>query len=348
MRDQLLRSEKMAAAGQLISGVANDLRDPLSTICDNVRDALQSNGTNRTALQKIDHSARHGLEIVQHLLAFSRMDPSEPRPLDVFGLVSSIVEMRQAHCAAKGVRLDTSLPVSAVQVVGDQAQLEQVILSLLLHAEQTAALAASKFVSVVGRSIGKRVVITVSYSGNTAEAETGFDSRVCHALVQGHAGELRLLRDAGVNKAEVDLPLYQPTTIGFEETTLPARKASRKLTALVVEPDAALQRKIVSFLAGREHRAIPVESYDAGQEAVQRFRFDLVLCADRISGASWVEFFQRIRRKVGSFVLITDVEQVETGPAFKSGDALALRRPVDDSELDNLLKTIELNEPARK
>jgi signal transduction histidine kinase len=353
MRDQLLRSEKMAAAGQLISGVANDLRDPLSTICDNVRDALQSGGANRSALQKIDHSARHGLEIVQHLLAFSRMEPSEPRPLDVFGLVSSILEMRHSHYAAKGVRLETSLPVSAAQVVGDQAQLEQAVLSILLHAEQTAiaAPAGSRLVSVVGRSVGKRAVISISYPGSgdrSNDPETGFDPRVCHALVQGHAGELRLLRDGEVNKAEIDLPLYHPTTIGFDESTLPARKASRKLTALVVEPDPVLQRKIVAFLAGREHRAIPVDAFDAGVEAVQRFRFDLVLCADRISGSTWVEFFQRVRRKVGSFVLITDIDQFETSPAFKSGEALALRRPVDDSELDSLLKTIESTEPARK
>ena len=351
MRDQLLRSEKMAAAGQLISGVANDLRDPLSTISDGVREALHSGLPTRGALQKIDHAARHGLEIVQHLLAFSRMDRSEPRPLDLFGVVSSIVEMRQVHCVSKGVRLDISLPVSAVQVVGDQAQLEQVFLSILLDAEQTAAAADSKFVSVVGRSIGKRVVISISFSGSSVEetdSQSGFDVRVCHALVQGHAGELRLSRDVDLNKVEVDLPLYQPTTIGLEEQAFPSRKPTRKLTALLVEPDPTLQRKIVSFLAAREHRAIPVETYDAGLEAVQRFRFDLALCADRISGATWVDFFQRVRRKVGSFALITDIEQVESGPAFKSGDVLALRKPVDDNELDNLLKIVESNEPARR
>jgi signal transduction histidine kinase/CheY-like chemotaxis protein len=349
MRDQLLRSEKMAAAGQLISGVANDLREPFSTITDGVRDALQSGSPARSTLLKIDHAARHGLEIVQHLLAFSRMERSEPRPLDLFGLVSSIVEMRQVECAAKGVRLETSLPISALQVVGDQAQLEQVFLSLLLYAEQTAAATESKAVSVVGRPIGKRVLISISHSGNSLEnSQNAFDARVYHALIQGHAGELRVSRDGDLNRFEVDLPLYQPTTIGFEESAYPTRKASRKLTALLIEPDAVLQRKIVSFLSGREHRAIPVESYEAALEAVQRFRFDMVLCADRVSGNTWVDFFQRVRRKIGCFVLITDIEQVEAGPAFKSGEAFVLRKPVDDSELDNLLKLVETNEPARR
>jgi signal transduction histidine kinase len=354
MRDQLLRSEKMAAAGQLISGVANDLREPFSTISDAVRKALDSGAPTRTALQDIDHAARHGVEIVQHLLAFSRMDRSEPRPLDVFGLVSSIVEMRQAECAKKGIRIDSGLPISSVQVVADQAQLEQVFLSLLLHAEQTAATAESKFMSVVGRSVGKRVLVSISFSGSDAgtgdspPAAGPFDARVCHALVQGHAGELRLLRDGDINKAEVDLPLYQPTTLGSEETQLPVRKAARAMTALLVEPDPALQRRLVIFLSAREHRVIPVETYDAALDAVLRFRFDTVLCADRIASASWVDFYQRIRRKVGSFVLATEIEQLETGPAFKSGDAYVLHKPVDDTELDMLLKTIESKEPARK
>ena len=355
MRDQLLRSEKMAAAGQLISGVANDLREPLTKISDAARQALQSGTPARSVFTDIDQAARHGVEIVQHLLAFSRMEGSEPRPLDVFALVSSLVEMRRSECALKGVRLETSLPVSPLQVVGDQAQLEQVFLTLLLHAEQTAAASDFKEVSVAGRPIGKRVLITISYSGGLSDippdsepkAEV-FDPRVCHALIQGHAGELRLTFDEDLNKVEVDLPLYQPTTIGLEERPIPARKAARALTALLVEPEAAPQRKIVTFLAMRDHRVIPVDTYDGALEAVQRFRFDIVLCADRIAGTTWVDFFQRVRRKVGAFVLVTDIEQVETGPAFKSGEAFVLRKPVDEAEFDNLLKLVESDEAARK
>ena len=102
------------------------------------------------------------------------------------------------------------------------------------------------------------------------------------------------------------------------------------------------------FLSRREHRVIPVETYDAALEATQRFRFDVVICADRLAGASWVDFFQRVRRKAGAFVLLTDVEQVETGPAFKSGEAFVVHKPLDESELDNVLRMVESDEPARK
>jgi signal transduction histidine kinase len=355
MRDQLLRSEKMAAAGQLVSGVANDLREPLSIISEVARQALQSGAPSRPALQEIERSARHGVEIVQHLLAFSRMDRSEPRPLDVFGLVSSIVEMRRVECAAKGIQVESGLPVSALQVVGDPAQLEQVFLSLLLHAELFATASESPQIMAVGRLIGKRVVIGISYSvasnGPRQSISAGsevFDPRVCHALIQGHAGELRLSEDGGVHKAEVDLPVYLPTTIGFEDTPPPARRAARFLTALVVETDDQLRRSVISFLSRREHRVVPVDTYDAGLEAAQRFRFDVVICADRIGSTSWVDFFQRVRRKTGAFVLVTEVEQVDTGPAFKSGEAFVLHKPLDESELDNVLRMVESDEPARK
>jgi signal transduction histidine kinase len=355
MRDQLLRSEKMAAAGQLVSGVANDLREPLSVISEVARQALQSGAQSRPALQQIEQSARHGVEIVQHLLAFSRMERSEPRPLDVFGLVSSIVEMRRTECVAKGIHVESGLPVTALQVVGDPAQLEQVFLSLMLHGEQFASTSEARQIAVIGRLIGKRVVISISYSVPAGDAGSSvfggsevFDPRVCHALIQGHAGELRLSEDSSIHKAEVDLPVYLPTTIGLEDTAPPTRRAARFLTVLVVETDGPLRRSVMSFLSRREHRVIPVESYDAGLEATQRFRFDVVLCADRIGSASWVDFFQRVRRKAGAFVLVTDVEQVDAGPAFKSGETFVLHKPLDEVELDNVLRMVESDEPARR
>jgi hypothetical protein len=306
-------------------------------------------------LQDIDQAARHGVEIVQHLLAFSRMERSEPRPLDIFSLVSSLVEMRQLECAAKGVHLKGDMPVSHLQVMGDQVQLEQVFLSLLLYAEQNAANSQSKQILVAGRPIGKRVLITISHSrasapaAPTAELPSAiFDPRVCHALIQGHAGELRLSSEGEIQRAEVDLPLYQPATIGLEEASVPVRKAARLLTALLVEPDAGHQRKISTFLAVRNHRVVPVDNYDAAVEAVQRFRFDIVLCTDRIGETTWVDFFQRVRRKVSAFVLVTEIDEMGTGPAFRSGEAFILRKPLDENEFDNLLKMVEADEPARK
>jgi CheY-like chemotaxis protein len=239
--------------------------------------------------------------------------------------------------------------------MGDQVQLEQVFLSLLLDAEQNAAHSQSKQISVAGRAIGKRVLITISHSRGFSRSAPNpelpspvFDTRVCHALIQGHAGELRLSSEGETQRTDVDLPLYQPATIGLEEAPLPARKAARLLTALLVEPDAAQQRKISTFLAARNHRVVPVDSYDAAVEAVQRFRFDIVLSTDRIGETTWVDFFQRVRRKVSAFVLVTEIDQMGSGPAFRSGEAFMLRKPLDESEFDNLLRMVEADEPARK
>jgi hypothetical protein len=93
---------------------------------------------------------------------------------------------------------------------------------------------------------------------------------------------------------------------------------------------------------------VPVDSYDAAVEAVQRFRFDIVVSTDRIGETTWVDFFQRVRRKVSAFVLVTEIDQMGTGPAFRSGEAFILRKPLDESEFDNLLKMVEADEPARK
>ena len=121
--------------------------------------------------------------------------------------------------------------------------------------------------------------------------------------------------------------------IGSRNTA--SERERRPSTALLVEPDASLTRTILTFLSRRDHRVIPVESYDAALEAVQRFRFDIVLCAGRIGAGTWVDFLPRVRGKVGVFVLVTDVEQVDLGDAF------VLRKPIDESEFDSLLQRVE-------
>ena len=111
MRDQLLRTEKMAAAGQLISGIANDLRTPLENIGRTARSLKNTNGLDRE-LTEIARDAERGLEMIDHLLSFARMEHREARPLDVNALVSSLLELRSSERSLKQVRCENSLPWS--------------------------------------------------------------------------------------------------------------------------------------------------------------------------------------------------------------------------------------------
>ena len=118
-------------------------------------------------------------------------------------------------------------------------------------------------------------------------------------------------------------------------------EGARQLTVLVVEPDTKVQRQLVQLLGGRGDRVIPVSSADEGADVAQRLRFDIVICSIRQPGLNWLEFFERVRYRVGGFVLMTDGFDQSLGRAFKNGEGFVLNKPIDEAELLRLCRTIE-------
>ena len=114
------------------------------------------------------------------------------------------------------------------------------------------------------------------------------------------------------------------------------------MTALIVETDQITQRQLLVLLSERGHRAIPVTTADEALDLVQRISFDLVFCSTRVTGLTWLELFARIRRKVGTFALLTDGYDPESPAAFSDGDGQILPKPVQERDLEKLLGIAEV------
>jgi signal transduction histidine kinase len=358
IREQLMRSEKIAAAGQLISGVANELRSPLNAI-----DRLANQILNRrqpvpaeTELREIAFEAHRGSEIVGRLVSYSQPEQAEARPVNIPALVNGLFEFREREWELKGLHVRESAVQPSLQVLGNQSQLDQAILNLIIHAEQCLATALEKKILITSRQSGKLAMITIDYSDHTPNpgpdpfAESGgednFGLQVCQAIVQSHGGDIRLLRGLpSGSRFEVELPVYQYTPV--TETYPSLSRPVRPLTMLLVEPDLPTQRKLSALLSARGHRTVPVSSGDEALDMVQRLRFDVVFSAVRLSGLNWVELFERIRRQIGSFVLLGEGHDTDTSRIFKGSDGYLLSKPVQDTDLQRLLASIETRqEPA--
>jgi CheY-like chemotaxis protein len=145
-----------------------------------------------------------------------------------------------------------------------------------------------------------------------------------------------------MRRFEVDLPLAVEAQ-SARPRVLAAR--NRQSTALIVEPDPALQRELVALLSEREYRVVPVASAEQGVDIVRRLHFDLVFCAARLSGLNWVEFADRIQDEVDAFVLMTDGYDVDMSRAF-GADGFVLTKPVNAPELDRVLSEVEAHREA--
>jgi len=342
IREQLFRSEKLAAAGQLISDVADELRSPLESIMRRAEGAHPD-------LRSIAQEARQASEIVARLVSFAKVEPSEAQPVDVNGILTGLLKFRVPECKAKGLEIRLQLAPKRATVMGSRGQLEQVLLNLLVDAEKSATETGEKNIAVSSSLLAKRVLIEISYPTRSSEFQRsdGVDGDpagtealglgVCRGIVQSHGGEFRMVRTSLTQaRFDVELPLVETRGASVE-----LQHGNRQMTVLIVEPDTKVQRQLVQLLGHRGDRVVPVSSAEEAGDLVQRVRFDMVICAVRLPGLNWVELFERVRHQVGGFVLLTDGYDNHTARAFQGNEGLVLSKPLDEAEVHRICRTVE-------
>lgn len=353
VREQLYRSEKVAAAGQLISGIAGELRGPLDSIHLLSRQLLtepEEGVAPERVARAVARESQRAAEALDRLMSFSRAGQSETTAIEVNALMSRLIESLAAEWQAKGVAFKNLLSPAPLHVLGARGQLEQVFLSLLVHAGEALEDAPEKQLAVGASQLAKRVLVEITYRANTdglapdafeGAGETGdvLGLGVCRGIVQGHGGELRLVRASDTAlRFEVELPASERGAGAARRAQSGPRRSGRAFTALVVEPDMGVRRRLVKELSARGHRVVPVANGEEAAEMAQRVRFDLLFCSVRLPGVNWVELMERSRPQVGAFVLMSEAFDSDLARLFPGGEGMLLRKPVDEADLDRILE----------
>ena len=353
IREQLFRSEKLAAAGQLISDVADELRVPLDSIVG-LASTLQARepGAGGEELESIATEARRASEIVSRLVSFGKVEQAEVTPVDIHAVLSSLLKFRAPEWHAKGVEIQSQLMPKRAVVLGSAGQLEQVLLNLLVDAEKSAAEASEKTITVSTSLLAKRVLIEISYPTRSVDVHKNASSErdpagsgalglgVCRGIIHSHGGEFRVVRISPAEaRFDVELPVVDSRADRAAAGDL--GEAGRQLTVLVVEPDSKVQRQLVQLLGARGDRVVPISSAEEGVDVIERLHFDMVVCAVRLPGMNWLEFFERVRRHVGGLVLLTDAFHSDAAASFRGGEMFTLRKPIDEAELQKICHSIE-------
>lgn len=355
VREQLFRTEKLAAVGRLISGVVNELRAPLSSISQRaeavVRDprSLADPAQREREAQAIFSEARKATQIVSRLVGFASTEPVEAKPVDLNGIVRSLVEFRDREWASRGIRTRSTPSERPLLVIGSQGQLEQVVLDLLVFAEQELAGAGEKGIMVRTSRLGRKALVEIAYSGPRGgpdplarvENASALGLGVCRSVIAGHGGELRFLTSPQNDpRFEIELPLAGRNRLSGNGHAR-AHAPGQILTALVIEPDEAAQQQLLGMLTSRGFRVVPVRNSDVGLDMAQRIRFDAAFCSVHAPGLNWVELSEQLQQRVGAFVLLSDGYDTELAADFEGEGRFVLPKPVDEAQLDHLAGDIE-------
>ncbi|HEY3739109.1 MAG TPA: GAF domain-containing protein [Bryobacteraceae bacterium] len=355
MREQLFKSEKLAATGQLISEVANELKEPVETMLVLSQISLRRHGQmDERDLQLLASESQRTAEIVARLISFGRNhEDSTAKPVEVNGLLSGLFQFREREWKTLGLKLQDRLGTEQMYVIGAQGQLEQVFLNLMVHAEQTLAETEDKMLTVSASLMGRRVLVDLSYSARITAADPFSDPQsgaalglgVARSIIQSHGGDLRFERpNPNMCRFNVELPRVE-TGANPAAHRIGKSDVSAKLTMLLVEPDAASQRQAVAAFGSRGHRVVPVKSPEEAQDLAKRVKFDVVVCSSRLQGLNWITFYQHVQQHVDAFVLLTEAFDASLAQAFSNGNGYFLMKPLKDADLDRVLESIVAHAP---
>ncbi len=353
VQEQLSRTEKLAAVGRLISNIVNELEAPLASIqelayqaCERVR---QAPGEREVAA--IAAEAQKASAVMARLVTFASSEQVDARPVAVGDLLRNLIDFRESDWKASGIRVRDLVFREPLKVLGSHGQLEQVFLNLLVHAEQALANAQEKTLTVRTSVLAKRLLVEISFSAPREwrnPEETASLLGVTRSVIAGHGGEVRLIeKDDAEPRFEVELPLVvrERSTAAADAAGPP--DAPRRLTALVIEPDEVVQRQLVAILERNGSRGIPMSNADTALELAGRARFDAAFCSVHAPGLNWVELSERMRPRVGAFVLMPDRYDAELASDFEGENCFVLPKPIQETELADILQFAERAQLAK-
>jgi PAS domain S-box-containing protein len=138
LEQQVVQSERLAAMGAMIGGVAHELNNPLTSILG-VSELLQDTETNETArkqLAMLQREARRAAEIVQNLTYFSRPPAPGKSRINLTEVVERTLNLHAYSLRKNNITVDFLKEAGMPYALGDPHQLMQVFLNLIVNAEQ--------------------------------------------------------------------------------------------------------------------------------------------------------------------------------------------------------------------
>ena len=356
-QEQLLQSEKMAAVGQLISGVAHELNNPLTAILGYSQLLAANNhvdGRGAEFVEKLRTQALRTHRIVHNLLSFARQQKPERLPVRLNQIVENTLALREYDMRINNIVVHRELAPDLPITAADAHQLQQVFLNILNNAVdailerssggeiwvRTAAEPEHLIVEFTDRGPGVRDpqrVFDPFYTTKPVGKGTGLGLSICYGIVIEHGGAIRVRNSAEPGRGAVftvELP-FQP--VPESQTELPDWPAGTPPAGriLLVDDEEAVLELEQEILRGRCRSVRAVRSGREAQQILDREPVDLVITDLKmpgdITGRELYNWICRRHPELSARVIFTmsDARATEVGPLLEQSGCEFVQKPFE-------------------
>jgi PAS domain S-box-containing protein len=385
LETQLQQSRKMEAVGRLAGGIAHDFNNLLTIITGYTDLALSRSSVPlelRTDIERIENAAGRAAALVRQLLAFSRKQVLQPKTLDLNAIVLNMDKLLR-RLMDESIAMTTKVAENLGNVKADPAQIEQVIMNLVVNARDAMPkggrlmletcnvhLDATYAFDHMSVKPGPYVMLAVSDTGVGMDAETvahifepfyttkesgrgtGLGLSTVYGIVKQSGGYIWVYSEPSKGSTfKVYLPRVEGTAEELPTKRGPFREERGSGTILLVEDEEAVRDLVQSILVGQGYEVIAADSPWQAEEVAGSFSGDIhLLLTDVVMpGTSGRELATKImarRPNIRVLYMSGYTENVVTSGGLLEEGLTFLQKPFSPSALLHKIRDVLSHTPT--
>jgi signal transduction histidine kinase/ActR/RegA family two-component response regulator len=367
----LQQMQRLEAVGQLTSGVAHDFNNLLTVVLGNVEfieKKDQSSLSDPTLKQRLSHmrlAAERGAKLTSQLLAFSRRQHLDPKPVDLNDALAQMSDLLQSSLGGS-VQIKTIFRPGLWHALVDPSQIELVVLNLAINARDASPIGSTITLETGNATLGPPekpeepsagdyVMVAVSDNGSgmtkevlakafepfftTKEIGKGSGLGLSQALgfAKQSGGGIRIESRVGEGTS---VKVYLPRTAetGFENTAVDSSGAIRRplkgSIILLVDDDHAVREITASMLREYGYVVLEVGSGGAALDFLgEESNIDLVLLDFAMPGMNGMEVARQVHSRFPTIPVLFITGYVDQAVLADIGEARIIKKPFVGDEL---------------
>lgn len=356
-QEQLVQREKLSAIGQLVSGVAHELNNPLTSVIGFAQLAHNSaaDPQQQRFLDRVVSEAQRCAKIVQSLLSFARQHPPERKLVSLNATIEAAVDILRYQLRTSGIEVITHFDPKLPKIMGDVHQLQQVFVNIINNARQAIESCRSNGVLKISTEQSQevaRILFEDNGPGITQESlnkifdpffttkelgkGTGLGLSLSYGIVQQHAGNIsaRNNKESGATFI-IELPVTRESAAEHDTEIYRLESAAVEGNGkrlLVIDDEDSILELTREILLTDHYRVEIARDGQSALRQIQQRHYDLVVCDMKMPDLNGEQVYQWLHASnpaaAARLIFMTgDVINDKTQEFFERNGKVCLAKP---------------------